>query len=342
MAGASNSPNDKMNRMQESLRGCGFTLAAVWVAFCIAALFYAQLYNIPAGVALAVVPAFLVELAFYLGAGMEGMRRRVEALAPPAVLAGLMTVSAAAPYCIAALGTGSFQLRSLMTLLLLAAAASFWYLFAGSRTLADVGFLALMAAVYLSKIFNTIYLTPAPKVTLSVLGMIMWIRIGMMACLSIRKMGGIHFGFIPRSKDWKIGVIHYFGFLPFGYLAGNYLGFLHPHTVTPASKALLLVLAIFLGTLWGLATLEEFFFRGVLQQIIRRETNDDFAAIMITAVIFGLAHLAYGHAFPNWKMAAMAGVHGVVLGHAFVQAGSVRAPMVTHALVVTTWKVFLD
>lgn len=257
------------------------------------------------------------------------------------MLAALMTVSAVVPYCIAALATGSFQIQSLITLLVLAGAASFWYLWAGSRTLADVGFLALMAAVYLSKIFNTIYVSPAPKVTLAVLGTIMWIRIGMMACLSIRKMSGINFGFIPRGKEWKIGVIHYFGFLPFGYFAGNYFGLLHPQTVTPASKAILLIVATFLGTLWGLATLEEFFFRGVLQQMIRRETNDDFAAIMITAVIFGLAHLGFGHAFPNWKMVVMAGIHGVVLGHAFLQAGSVRAPMVTHALVVTTWKVFL-
>ena len=331
-----------MKRMRESLRGYGFTLAAVWVAFCIAAFFYTRLYNIPTGIALSVLPALLVEVALYLAAGMEPARRRLEALARPPILAILMTASAVLPYCIAALGTGSFQLRSLVTLLGLAGAASFWYLFAGKRTLADVGFLALMAAVYLSKIFNTIYVTPAPKVTLSILGAAMWIRIGVMACLSIRKMGGIQFGFIPRLQDWKIGVIHYFGFLPFGYVAGNYLGLLHPQTVTPASKAVLLVIATFLGTLWVLAAMEEFFFRGVLQQLIRRETNDDFAAIMITAVIFGLSHLSYARAFPNWKMAVMAGIHGVVLGHAFSQAGSVRAPMVTHALVVTTWKVFLD
>lgn len=273
---------------------------------------------------------------------MEPVRRRVEAFAAPAVLAGLMTVSGAVPYCIAALGTGSFSWRSLVTLLGLAGSASFWYLFAGRRTLADVGFLALMAAVYLSKIFNTIYITPAPKVTLSILGVALWIRIGMMACLSIRKMGGIHFGFFPRLQEWKIGVIHYFGFLPFGYFVGNYFGLLHRQTGTPALNVALLAIMTFLGTLWVLAAMEEFFFRGVLQQMIRRETNNDFAAIVITAVIFGLAHLPYGHAFPNWKMAVMAGIHGVVLGHAYLQAGSVRAPMVTHALVVTTWKVFLD
>jgi membrane protease YdiL (CAAX protease family) len=330
--------------MQKSLRGYGFLLAAVWVAFCIAALVYSQLYNIPAAIALAVLPAFLIETSLYLAAGIELVRRRIEALGPPAMLAALMTVSAVVPYCIASLGTGSFQTQSLVTLIVLVGAASFWYLFAGNSTLADVGFLALMAAVYLSKIFITIYITPAPKVTLSVLGAAMWIRIGMMACLSIRKMTGIEFGFIPRAKEWKIGVIHYFGFLPFGFLIGNYFGLFTPHAVTPAWKAAGLVIVYFWATLWVLAALEEFFFRGVLQQMIRQQTNDDFAAIMITSVIFGLTHVLMGGsaAFPNWKMAAIATVHGIFLGHAYSQAGSVRASMVTHALVVTTWKVFLS
>jgi membrane protease YdiL (CAAX protease family) len=328
--------------MQKSLRGYGLTVVAVWLAFCIAALAYSQHHNIPVGIALAVLPAFLIEVALYLAVGIETVRHRIEQLGGPFILASLMTGSALVPYTLAAVATGSFSLRSFTTLAVLAAAASFWYLFAGSRTLADVGFLALMAAVYISKIFNTIYLESAPKVTLSVLGMVMWIRIGMLACLSIRKMGGIGFGFLPTERDWKIGLIHYFGFLPFGYLVGTYLGFLHPHAVTPAWKAAILVIAIFFGTLWGLATLEEFFFRGVLQQMIFRDTNSEFAAIMFTSVIFGLAHLNFGHVFPNWKMVVIAGIHGIFCGHAYAQAGSVRASMVTHALVVTTWKVFLS
>ncbi len=40
-------------------------------------------------------------------------------------------------------------------------------------------------------------------------------------------------------------------------------------------------------------------------------------------------------------VAAAAGIHRIFCGHAYAQAGSVRASMVTHALVVTTWKVFL-
>jgi membrane protease YdiL (CAAX protease family) len=313
----------------------------VWLAFCIAAVFYSQLHNIPPHIVLAVLPAFLIEIALYVAAGIEPVRRRIEKLGSPPILASLMTASALVPYSIAALATGSFHLRSFTLLAVLAAAASFWYLFAGNRTLADIGFLAMMAAVYISKIFNTIYIDPAPKVTLSILGMAMWIRLGMLACLSIRRLSGIGFGFIPREQDWKIGIVHYLGFLPFGYLAGTYLGMLHPHAVNPAWKAAVLVVATFLGTLWVLAAMEEFFFRGVLQQILCRATNSEFAGIMITSVIFGLAHLNFARAFPNWKMAIVATIHGIFCGHAYARAGSVRAAMVTHALVVATWRVFL-
>src|SRR3954449_12948517 len=136
MAGARKRPNDKMKRMQKSLRGYGLILAAVWVAFCIAAFLYAQLHNIPTRIVVAVLPAFFVEIALYLAAGIEHVHRRIEGLARPAMLAAAMTASAAVPYCIVALGTGSFQTRSLVTLIVLAGFASFWYLFAGSGTLA--------------------------------------------------------------------------------------------------------------------------------------------------------------------------------------------------------------
>src|SRR4051812_1837183 len=86
MAGARKRPNDKMKRMQKSLRGYGFILAAVWVAFCIAAFLYAQLHNIPTRIVVAVLPAFFVEIALYLAAGIEPVRRRIEGLARPAML----------------------------------------------------------------------------------------------------------------------------------------------------------------------------------------------------------------------------------------------------------------
>ncbi len=55
----------KMKQMRQFLT----TLVVVWTAACIATYIYSQQQNIPSWIALAVLPAFLVEFAFYLAPG---------------------------------------------------------------------------------------------------------------------------------------------------------------------------------------------------------------------------------------------------------------------------------
>jgi membrane protease YdiL (CAAX protease family) len=60
-------------------------------------------------------------------------------------------------------------------------------------------------------------------------------------------------------------------------------------------------------------------------------------AVIVSSALFGCAHL-WVHDFPNWKRAVVAGVLGIACGYAYAQAKSIRAPMVTHTLVVVTWR----
>jgi uncharacterized protein len=101
-------------------------------------------------------------------------------------------------------------------------------------------------------------------------------------------------------------------------------------------------LGVFLGVLWFVALSEEFFFRGLLQQWLERWTGNASAALIAASVIFGSAHLGFHRIFPNWRWAIVAGILGVFLGLAWRKARSVQASMVTHALIVTVWKVFLQ
>jgi len=59
------------------------------------------------------------------------------------------------------------------------------------------------------------------------------------------------------------------------------------------------------------------------------------AALLVTSLLFGLAHLWF-RSFPNWRWVPVAAVLGWFCGRARNQAGSIRAGMVTHVLVVTT------
>ncbi len=122
--------------------------------------------------------------------------------------AAFLSASAVIPYLIESFGAGTFHISSFLALLAVALVASFWYAWIRPSIPVDLLFLAFMAAVYLSKLFDQIYLHPAPHVALDILGRLMWIRLGLMAVLSLRSMEDARFGFVPTSREWGIGVRH--------------------------------------------------------------------------------------------------------------------------------------
>ena len=326
----------KMKQMRQFLT----TLVVVWTAACIATYLYSQQQNIPSGIALAVLPAFLVEFAFYLAPGFSAVRGAFERLGSKPVRAALLTASAVIPYLIESFGTGAFRFTSLLALLAVAAVASFWYAWIRPSIPVDLLFLAFMAAVYLSKLFGQVYGHPAPHAALEILGRLMWTRVGLMAVLSLRSMEDARFGFVPTSNEWRIGVRQYLFFLPVGAVIAYLLHF--ARFKPPALewwKFALLVIGTFLAFLWVVALAEEFFFRAFLQRLLARGMRSEAIGLIFASVLFGLAHLAF-RPFPNWRFAIIGGIAGVFYGLAFLQARSVRASMVTHALVVTTWRVF--
>src|SRR5260370_9214543 len=92
------------------------TLAGVWVAAAGAAYLYSWQQNIPWALALAVLPAFLLEIAFYLAPGFEAARNAFDRLGTAWIRASLLTVSAIIPYLFATLQTHTFSLLSLIAL----------------------------------------------------------------------------------------------------------------------------------------------------------------------------------------------------------------------------------
>ena len=293
-------------------------------------------------VALAVAPAFLAELAFYLFPGFPAARKTFDALGSKPLRAALLAASGIVPYLIETSATGSLHALRLVELLGFILVAAFWYALAPRSILADLLFLGLMAAVYLSKQFEPIYGHPAAHVGLGILGQLMWIRLGLMAVLSLRGIDDARFGFIPSEQDWRVGMQHYIYFLPVGAALGYWEGFarFHPQHLVWWRFALLLI-GTFAGILWVVALAEEFFFRAFLQQILSRRLRSETAGLLAASVLFGLAHLPF-RKFPNWRVATIGGVLGLFCGLALIKARSVKASMVTHALVVTTWRMFFS
>jgi membrane protease YdiL (CAAX protease family) len=297
------------------------------------------LQNIPSQAALAALPACILEVAFYASLASERVRGRLERVPPP-IFAAVLTIAAIAPYCLATLALQTFSWRALGWISLLAAAVSFWYILLPKKPAADLLLLVFMATVWLAKLFSLWYLSPYPKLYLPVLGQLMWFRTGLFAMLSIRRVQGVGFGFWPRAREWKIGVAHFAIFLPLAAVLAWGIGFASPRMPTLGwEKTSVLAVGTFFATLWVLALAEEFFFRGLLQQWLTSWTRSEWVGLLAASLIFGSVHVFY-RVFPNWKLAALAALAGICYGLAFRRARSIRASMVTHALVVTTWKIF--
>ena len=313
----------------------------LWVAGALAGLLYAQARGIPWHTAALALPALLLEVSFYYSLGSERLRSRLERL-PPWTLALALTAAAAAPYVAVSLAFGSFRWQALAILAALAAGASFWYVIFPHTALADIFYLMAMAVVWLTKVIPHQYADPNPKIPLAALGQLMWFRTGLFSMVSVRKARNIGFGFWPAASEWKIGALYFAALLPVAAGAGWLIGFARPHLrYTGWDRLPLATVATFFGVLWVLALGEEFFFRGLLQQWLVEWLGNEWAALLLASAVFGSLHLWFS-AFPNWRFAALAAIAGVFYGLAFRQARSIRASMVTHALTVTTWRIFFS
>lgn len=314
-------------------------LPLVWAACAIAAGFYAVQQHIPLSTAFAALPAFLLEATFFYALARDPVRARLEKFAPASIGIAL-TLAAVAPYTAAYLVLGGFEWRALWWVAALAGTASFWFVVLPATPAVDLFFLIFIAVVWLSRILHPFYPNVA-RIPFEALLQLMWFRTGLFAMVSIRRVQNVGFGFWPRKSEWKIGAIWFVIFLPLAFALARAIRFIGtPRVPAGWERASLVTLGTFFGALWVLSLGEEFFFRGLLQQWMTRWLRSDWLGIIGASLVFGAAHLWF-RAFPNWRIAVLATLLGLCCGVAFRQARSIRASMVTHALAVTIWRVFL-
>ncbi len=321
--------------MARSLASFRAALLIGWGVLGLAGIWYARAKGIPGWTALPVIAAFCIEYPFYLVPAFPTLRGRFAGarLILFALLAALL------PYLACCCGAVQFEWGNLIRVAAVALALSLWYVVLRPSMASDLLFLALVAAVLLLRYFNPIFAPADPHFkdlkNIIVIPHLSLISISAMVLMVERRVPDAGYGFVPSAREWRIGLLNFLCFIPVGLP----LALLLHATHFAAPKPLLQVAMTFVGVLWVVALSEDFFLFGVLQNWIAEWTSSGQAAILVTAAVFGLLHLWFG-AFPNWKWALVAGVLGWFCCRARNQAGSIRASMVTHALVATTWRAF--
>ena len=287
----------------------------------------------------AALPAFLIEAVFYLASIFEATRAWFSRIDSPRAQAAILWISAVLPYIVFSFSARTFSRNAFYLLAVLSGVVAFWYAQVPRRVAYDIGFLVIAAAPIVERVFARIYQPPDGQLRIDILGHLMWIRLGVMALLVLRRWDPGPFSFWPRREEWKIGLLYYAAVLiPIVSVALA----IHDARFAPVHDAwwrvAILAAATFFGMLWVVALGEELFFRGVIERALYDNWRSPVWAILVSALIFGCAHLWF-HQFPDWRRALVATVLGIACGTAYAQTGSVRAPMVTHACVVATWRV---
>jgi membrane protease YdiL (CAAX protease family) len=181
------------------------------------------------------------------------------------------------------------------------------------------------------------WLEPAWPRGLAALGKILLLDAGIFGFLVVRRLEGVGFDLRLTLRDLRRGLGEYCIYALIAIPLGLWLGFLHVHAAWPSP---LRAVGAFVFTFLFIAIPEELFFRGWVQNLLERRIGR-IRALLVTAVLFGLAHWNKQTLHFNWRYVVMAAIAGVFYGRAWRAQRRVGASAITHGSVDTTWSLWL-
>jgi uncharacterized protein len=172
---------------------------------------------------------------------------------------------------------------------------------------------------------------------LAIFNKVLLLDAGIYGFIALRQLEGTGFDLRLRIRDAVIGLRELAWYTPIALALGLGLGFLHLHTgwlgMAPIAGA-------WFFTFFFIAVPEELFFRGWLQNLLERRMGRT-PALLVTAILFGLAHFNKRTAYFNWRYVLLAAVAGVFYGRAWRSERRVGASAITHASVDAIWSLWL-
>src|SRR5215510_716284 len=171
-----------------------------------------------------------------------------------------------------------------------------------------------------------------PHPGLSALPKLLLVDAALYAFLVIRRLEGVGYDFRARLRDLAVGIREWAFYAPIAIGLGLALHFIAFHRVMPGLAS---VASTLLVTFFFVAVPEEFFFRGLLQNMLEARFGR-LRALLVAAVIFGLSHFNKPLPF-NWRYVLLASIAGIFYGRAWRSRRRVVASGITHTLVDVVW-----
>jgi membrane protease YdiL (CAAX protease family) len=161
------------------------------------------------------------------------------------------------------------------------------------------------------------------------------VDLALLLFVAFRQLDGVGYRFQMAWKDLTASGINLAMCLALVVPLGIATGFVQ---FNPRSD-LLSVGFSFLTILLTIALPEELLFRGLIQNLLQKTWGHAGRALVVTSVIFGLAHLNNGP-LPDWRYAVLASVAGFFYGRAYLQTGGLMAAALVHASIDAIWSGF--
>jgi len=169
-----------------------------------------------------------------------------------------------------------------------------------------------------------------------ILAVLLALTVALAAFLFVRRVDGTGYS-LGWGRGWGLYIFGSFAvFLLIAAPLGQAIHFIRFEPLLHAWRTIpITVLGIFFFTAWP----EEFFFRGLLQNLLGRASKSEFAGWWTASLLFGLAHIT-NSGFPNWRYALLAAIAGLSYGWTWRKSGSIFASALVHTLVNVTWHFF--
>jgi uncharacterized protein len=166
-----------------------------------------------------------------------------------------------------------------------------------------------------------------------VMNVVLAVDLALLLFVAFRRLDGVGYQFRIRQKDLVAFGVNLVMCLVVVVPIGLATGFVRFNPDTDPVGFIASFIAIFLT----IAVPEELLFRGLIQNFLQKTWPRAFVALVVTSIVFGLAHLNNGPS-PDWRYAVLASIAGFFYGRAYLQSGGLMAPALVHASIDAVWR----